>query len=110
MEDVSQQIQSIDDQIAALAKQKSVLLEQSRGTDLDTCKNLIKKHGFSKAELGFVGKAGTTKGKATTTSGKAKYANPEDKTATWNGHGRKPGWFVEALGKGVKEEDMLIKA
>lgn len=109
MEDVSKQIQLIDDQISALAKQKLDLLEQTRGVDLDTCKRLIKQHGFSKSELGFVGKAGATKGKATSTSGKAKYANPEDKTATWNGHGRKPGWFVEALGKGVKEEDMLIK-
>lgn len=110
MEDVSKQIQSIDDQIAALAKQKLDLLEQTRGADLDTCKRLIKQHGFTKSELGFVGKAGTAKGKATSTSGKAKYANPEDKTATWNGHGRKPGWFVEALAKGVKEEEMLIKA
>lgn len=109
MEDVSKQIQSIDDQIAALAKQKLDLLEQTRGADLDACRRLIKQHGFTKSELGFVGKAGATKAKSTSTSGKVKYANPEDKTAMWSGHGRKPGWFVDALAKGVKEEDMLIK-
>lgn len=111
MEDLSKKIQLIDEQIAALAKQKSDLLEQTRGADLDVCKRLIKQHGFTKSELGFLGKAGVTKTKGASTVGKPpKYANPNDKTDTWSGHGRKPGWFVDALANSIKEDELRIKA
>lgn len=104
------QIQSIDEQIAELSRKKASLLEKTRNTDLETCKQLIRKHGFSKSELGFIGKAGTNKGKSASASGKpVKYANPaEPASKGWNGHGRKPGWLVDALEKGAKLEDFLV--
>jgi DNA-binding protein H-NS len=38
----------------------------------------------------------------------AKYANPEDRSQTWTGRGRKPNWLVARLKKGAKMEDFAI--
>ena len=38
-----------------------------------------------------------------------KFCNPDNKTETWAGRGRKPAWFVACIGKGMKEEDLLIE-
>ncbi|MEZ5714717.1 MAG: H-NS histone family protein [Paracoccaceae bacterium] len=37
-----------------------------------------------------------------------KYANPEDKTQTWTGRGRRPAWVGEALAAGKTLDDMTI--
>lgn len=37
-----------------------------------------------------------------------KYANPANKSDTWSGRGRKPRWFLEALAKGRKPEDLGV--
>jgi DNA-binding protein H-NS len=68
--------------------------------------DLAETHGFSVAELfgGGRGKAGA-KGKSV---GVAKYANPENKSDTWTGRGRKPNWLVERLRKGAKLNDFAI--
>lgn len=38
-----------------------------------------------------------------------KFCNPDNKIETWAGRGRKPAWFTECIGKGMKEEDLLIE-
>ena len=38
----------------------------------------------------------------------AKYANPDDRSQTWTGRGRKPNWLVARLKKGAKLEDFAI--
>ena len=38
----------------------------------------------------------------------AKYANPEDRSQTWTGRGRKPKWLVARLKKGAKMDDFAI--
>jgi DNA-binding protein H-NS len=38
----------------------------------------------------------------------AKYANPEDRTQSWTGRGRKANWLVARLKKGAKLEDFAI--
>jgi DNA-binding protein H-NS len=40
--------------------------------------------------------------------GVAKYANPENRSDTWTGRGRKPNWLVERLKKGAKLVDFEI--
>ena len=63
-------------------------------------------HGFSVNELfGGKGVRGAGKGKSL---GVAKYANPENKTDTWTGRGRKPNWLVDRLKKGAKLNDFAI--
>jgi DNA-binding protein H-NS len=36
-----------------------------------------------------------------------KYSNGAGKL--WSGHGKRPGWFVDAIAGGKTPEDMLIK-
>lgn len=58
--------------------------------------------GFTLAEL-----TGTTAPRKRSI-GAAKYANPADRSDTWSGRGRKPRWFIEALAKGSKPEDLSV--
>jgi len=37
-----------------------------------------------------------------------KYANPADRSQTWSGRGRKPGWFIAALESGKSPDDLAI--
>ena len=63
---------------------------------------LAETHGFSISEL-FDGARGRKK-----PVGIAKYANPEDKSDTWTGRGRKPNWLLARLKKGAKLSDFEI--
>jgi DNA-binding protein H-NS len=38
----------------------------------------------------------------------AKYANPDNRTETWTGRGRKPNWLVAKLKKGANIADFAI--
>lgn len=61
-------------------------------------------HGFSVNEL--FGGRGAGKGKKQV--GIAKYANPDNKSDTWTGRGRKPNWVLAFLKKGGKLSDVAI--
>lgn len=37
-----------------------------------------------------------------------RYQNPEDKTQTWTGQGRKPKWLMDKLAVGKKLEDFAL--
>ncbi|MEZ5842949.1 MAG: H-NS histone family protein [Hyphomicrobiaceae bacterium] len=58
--------------------------------------------GFSLNEL--YGGRGAGKGKTVA----PKYMNPENRSETWTGRGRKPRWLVAKLNKGSKMEDFAI--
>jgi DNA-binding protein H-NS len=64
---------------------------------------LAETSGFSLSEL--FGDLRVGKKKAV---GVAKFANPENKTDTWTGRGRKPNWLVTRLKKGAKLFDFEI--
>lgn len=38
----------------------------------------------------------------------AKYVNPDNRSETWTGRGRKPNWLVAKLGKGAKMDDFAV--
>lgn len=40
--------------------------------------------------------------------GKAKYANPDNRSQTWTGRGRKPRWVEAALKAGKSLDDLAI--
>ena len=63
---------------------------------------LARELGYSLAEL--VG----TETKASRAPAVAKYRHPENPALTWSGRGRKPQWFVEALGSGKTASDLAI--
>jgi DNA-binding protein H-NS len=65
---------------------------------------LAGEHGFSISEL-FGGGRGVGKQKSVSAP---KYANPDDKSDTWTGRGRKPNWLVARLKKGAKLDDFKI--
>ena len=59
-----------------------------------------KEYGFSVDEI----LGAKTKG----SKGSAKYANPEDRSQTWTGRGRKPNWVLDALKAGKSIDDLAI--
>ena len=64
--------------------------------------DLAETHGFSVSELFGSARGGKKP------VGVAKYANPEDKSDTWTGRGRKPYWLVGRLKKGAQLGDFEI--
>lgn len=86
--------------IAAVRDRERVALKEKMA-------EMAKNHGFSVNELFGAGRPGRAVGK-TKSIGVAKYANPENKSDTWTGRGRKPNWLVERLKKGAKLADFAI--
>lgn len=58
--------------------------------------------GFSMSEL-FGGRVGRGKVSA------IKFINPDNRSETWTGRGRKPNWLVARLNKGAKLDDFVIR-
>lgn len=64
---------------------------------------LAASHGFAVSEL-----FGNVRGRGRGSVSAAKYANPDNRSQTWTGRGRKPNWLVARLKKGAKVEDFTI--
>ena len=100
---------SLRELIALEAKLKSAIAtarDRERADVRTKMAALAETHGFSISELfGGIRGRGATKNKSL---GIAKYANPEDKSDTWTGRGRKPNWLVARLKKGAKLSDLEI--
>ena len=69
---------------------------------IDLLEKTARDLGYSLAELTA---AGGVKPRRTVAP---KYANPEDKSQTWTGRGRKPLWVQAALDSGKSLDDLLI--
>jgi len=85
---------------AKVQKAISVARERERSDVKQALAALAEKRGFSVNEL--FGGRGRGKGSA------AKYANPDNRTETWTGRGRKPNWLVAKLKKGANISDFAI--
>ncbi len=79
---------------------------------LAAAQKAAKAHGFSLAEIapgdGPVDKPTRKTTKKKKNTGVPKYANPEDKTQTWTGKGRRPDWFLAAMEAGKSPEDLAV--
>ena len=64
--------------------------------------NVLKGTGLSVHDLYGAGKRGR-RGKSA-----AKYANPDDRSQTWTGRGRKPNWLIAKVKRGAKMSDFEI--
>ena len=60
---------------------------------------LAEKRGFTLKDIW----GGRGKGKSA-----PKYANPDNRSETWTGRGRKPNWLVAKLKKGSKMDEFAI--
>lgn len=78
---------------------------------LAAAEKAVKAFGFSLAEIDGTSTAAkpTRKtAKKPKAASKPKYANPDDKTQTWTGKGRRPDWFLKAMEAGKMPEDLAI--
>lgn len=78
--------------------------QRERQEVLAKMEELAQDAGFSINEL--VGGKGRGKGKASASA--AKYVNPDNRSETWTGRGRKPNWLVAKLNKGANLEDFAL--
>lgn len=121
-------VADLDAEIARLQKQRDTLRATEVKAVVGRIKEAIAHYGLTAEDLGLAPKrrgrmpaAGAVepkqakkrapKGAAKVASKKPpsppKYSNGVDKT--WSGHGKRPGWFVDALAAGKTAEDLLIK-
>jgi DNA-binding protein H-NS len=96
-------LKEINDLEAKIAKAKSAAREKAKSDLKDRIDRLVEGSGFTVAELYGFAARGRGRSKSA-----AKYANPENKTETWTGRGRKPNWLVARLKKGAKMDDFAI--
>ncbi len=93
-------------ELVALERKVQSAIAEARMKERSVLKSkfaeLALSHGFSISEL-FGGTRGAKK-----PVGLAKYANPDNKSDTWTGRGRKPNWLVAHLKKGAKLADFEI--
>ena len=68
---------------------------------LKAAERAVAEYGFSLSDLSDVAKPGGSKAAP-------KYRNPDNPSQTWTGRGRKPGWFVQALARGVDISELEI--
>ncbi len=74
---------------------------RQRQKALDAAKEAASQYGFSLKDL--VGDVRTPKPAIA-----PKYADPDDKTLTWSGRGRKPRWLQARLDEGRSLDDLAI--
>ncbi len=96
-------LKDINELEAKLQKAKSQARERARADIKAQIDDLIDGSGFSIGELYGVSGRGRSRGKSA-----AKYANPDNRSETWTGRGRKPNWLVARLAKGAKLTDFAI--
>lgn len=116
----------IDAEIARLQKERDAIRASEVQEVVGRIKEAIAHYGLTADDLGLglkkrgrkpgtaAAEVAPAKKRATKGSAKAakrgpgapKYTNGEK---TWSGHGKRPGWFVDALAAGKIADDMLIK-
>src|ERR1700730_12306809 len=91
-------------ELLALEAKIETAIAAAREREHDELKHQLaafaEKRGFSLREL-FGGRG---KGKASA----PKYANPDDRSQTWTGRGRKPNWLIAKVNKGATLEQLAI--
>jgi DNA-binding protein H-NS len=78
--------------------------ERDRSEARQRAQEVAESYGFSVTEL--FGKMKGARGKSNGAA--AKYENPDNRSETWAGRGRKPNWLVAKLSKGAKLEDFAV--
>lgn len=79
--------------------------ERERSEVKQKIEAIVQNAGFSVSEL-FGGRAPAA-GKGRQVA--AKFVNPENRSETWTGRGRKPRWLTAKLDKGAKLEDFAVR-
>lgn len=93
-------VKELTDHNARLQKALNAAKDRERAELKHKISSLAENAGFSVNEL--FGARG--RGKSVT----VKYMNPDNRTETWTGRGRKPNWLVAKLSKGAKMGDFAV--
>lgn len=120
-------VADIDAEIERLKRERDALRATEVKEVVGRIKEAIAHYGLTAEDLGLSPKRRGRKPAATVdskpakkraTKGAAKAATKKPPSPpkyengagkTWSGHGKRPGWFVDALAAGKTAEDMLIK-
>lgn len=103
----NEDLDQINQQLAALISKKNELLSARRQTVVNTIKKQIAEYELTARELGLGNGDRASRFKP---SNVPKYANPAQPSQTWaGGRGAKPIWVREHLEKGGTLEELLIK-
>ncbi len=121
-------VADLDAEIARLQKQRDTLRATEVKAVVGRIKEAISHYGLTAADLGFapkrrgrkpaVGAVDSAPAKKRSAKGTASAATKKPQSPpkyengagqTWSGHGKRPGWFVDAIAAGRTPEDMLIK-
>lgn len=103
MENILDELEQIQAQIADLQRKADELASQKKATVIDEVKAKIKAYGLTARDLGL-GDMGSTPAPMKKPVA-IKYRKGED---TWTGRGRKPLWIAEHIEQGGKLEDLAV--
>lgn len=95
-------LKELKDLQSQVAKAIATFQDRQKRAALAELEEVARAKGFTLAEL-----TGTAAPRKRSIGG-PKYANPANKSDTWSGRGRKPRWFIDALAKGKKPEDLAV--
>jgi len=90
---------------AKLEKAISNARDRERAEVKQKIEAIVQNAGFSVNELFGGNRATVGKGRQIA----AKYVNPDNRSETWTGRGRKPRWLTAKLDKGAKLEDFAVR-
>lgn len=93
-------VKELTDHIARAQKALAAVKERERSDLKQKIASLAENAGFSVGEL--FGARGRGK------SASVKFMNPDNRSETWTGRGRKPNWLVAKLSKGAKMSDFAV--
>ncbi len=94
-------VKELTDHIARAQKALNAAKDRERAELKHKIASLAENAGFSVGEL-FGGRGRGGKSVA------VKYMNPDNRSETWTGRGRKPNWLVAKLSKGAKINDFAV--
>jgi DNA-binding protein H-NS len=95
-------LKDINELEAKLAKAKSQARDKAKVEAKEKIERILETTGFTIGDIYGFGR-GRGRGKAA-----AKYVNPDNRSETWSGRGRKPNWLNAKLRKGANIADFAL--
>lgn len=97
-------LKDLNDLEAKVVKAKANARNRAKADVKAKIDAILASSGFTIADLYPV--ARTARGRGGNKA--AKFVNPDNRSETWTGRGRKPNWLVAKLSKGAKLQDFAV--
>ncbi|MCB1505746.1 MAG: H-NS histone family protein [Hyphomicrobiaceae bacterium] len=99
-------LKDLNDLEAKVAKAKAVARNRQKSDVKAKIDAILTSSGFTIGDLYPVARVARGRGAGGNKS--AKFINPDNRSETWTGRGRKPNWLVAKLSKGAKLQDFAV--